>query len=88
MTEDEILKFEKIITINDESQEIYTKCMLFLLNCMYESNKLNKVYLTYFRIRTKDSEKTMNSKDIVLEWHAKNSIELNWMKQNDSNNFG
>lgn len=59
-------RYEKIITINDESYDTIRYAIDKLIFFMYKENKNKNV--EYFRLRLKDSEKSPFSKDLLLEW--------------------
>jgi len=65
------MKFEKIITINDQSFETLEKCVETLMSFMKDYNKKNNLILEYFSIRTKDSDKNPFAIDMVLNWQVK-----------------
>jgi hypothetical protein len=61
--------YEKIITINPHvninvARDLMRDSMLRLFYFMYEKSP----YVEYFEIKLKDSEKTLNAKDMVLRW--------------------
>lgn len=63
------LKRERVLIIDKyESKEIYALCFSLLMDFMYDSNALNKEVTEYFSIRTRNSAKSSNSKEMILEW--------------------
>jgi hypothetical protein len=68
MAEPQTKTYQKIITVNDESKQNILKCISILTECMYESSKHNKENIEYFRLRLMDSERSVNAKDLKLEW--------------------
>ena len=58
------IKYEKIITINDESELSMNKCVNILLHLMYSQTPET----AYFKLRLTDSQKCPFSKDLILNW--------------------
>lgn len=65
---DDLVKYEKIITINDERKETLSTSALLLINCMYETGEKNGDYPQFFRMSFTNSEKNPFAKDMKLEW--------------------
>ena len=65
--DDEMIKFEKILTINDDPYENLEKYSKILFDCMKESNKINGINLRFFSLRTRGS-RCVGAIDMVLEW--------------------
>jgi len=59
-------RFQKIITVNDESYETISHCVQKLIFYMYNTNPNPNI--EYFRFRLKDSEMGIGAKDLMLEW--------------------
>ncbi len=67
---EDLVKFEKILTLNDHSFEVLKECTLRLLFYMKETNDLNQASTEFLSLRLKDSEKNPFAKDLVIEWCA------------------
>jgi hypothetical protein len=65
---DDFLKFEKILTTNDDSFENISHMTFLLFHCMKETNEKHNVRTEYFRLKLTDSEKNPFAKDLILEW--------------------
>ncbi len=64
----DLIQYEKILTLNDESFENIQKCNLILLNFVKENCKLFNEDLQYFQINLTDSEKNPFAKDLKIKW--------------------
>ena len=67
MTE-ELIKYEKIITINHDSIDIVINCMNMLLRFIEEKCKKDNERLEYFQCNLTDSEKNQFAKDLKIKW--------------------
>lgn len=69
-------RYEKIITISqcecqiDKYNQILIESALKLMIFMFNDAKLKNEFVEYFKLRLKDSEKSVNCKDLHLEWVA------------------
>jgi len=64
----ELLKFEKILTINRYDFDFILESMQRLFVCMKETNTIHSCYTEFFSFRLKDSEKIPFAKDMILHW--------------------
>ena len=68
MSKDKLVKYEKIITLNDHSFEMIKRNSMILMYFMEEKNREDRTFTEFFQLRLKDSEKNQFAKDLVLEW--------------------
>jgi hypothetical protein len=68
MSKNELIKYEKIITLNDYSFDMIEYFTKILMNFMHEKNKNDGTFTKFFLLRLKDSENSPFAKDLVLEW--------------------
>lgn len=64
----ELVKFEKILTLNDASNETIDTCLQLLFNLMKNTNFSKELTLEYFSLKLTHSEKNPFGKDLKLEW--------------------
>ena len=64
----DLITYEKIISINDESFIVLRECMQRLLFFIEENCKNNAEDLNYFQINLTDSEKNPFAKDFKIKW--------------------
>lgn len=68
--EENLIKFNKIVTLNDDSFDVIFLATQKLMYCMKETNEKQKMRTEFFNLRLKYSEKNLFGKDLVLEWYA------------------
>jgi hypothetical protein len=68
MSNEELVKYEKIITLNDTSFDIICKTTKTLLCFMEENNSKEGMYTEFFCLRFTDSERNNFGKDLKLQW--------------------
>lgn len=68
MSDEEFIRYEKIITLNDESFDVIWKATQTLLFFMEENNRRENVYTEFFSLRFTNSERNPFGKDLKLEW--------------------
>lgn len=68
MKEKDLIHYEKIMTLNDESFSVINRCISMLLYFIQEKCKNEQEDLQYFQINFTDPEKSINSKDIKIKW--------------------
>jgi hypothetical protein len=66
--EEKTNQFEKTLVINGTSFFHILKCVEILMICMKETNEKHEQILLFFQMRLKDSEKSINSKELELRW--------------------
>lgn len=64
----ELIKFEKIITINNYSTEDIKRFVHMLFICMDETNNKHNCITQFLNMTLKDSQRSSFAKDLKLEW--------------------
>jgi len=66
--EDKLKLKKKILILNDASNEFIIKHVFILVDFMQTDLKNNGESIEYLRLKLTDSEKTLNAKELSLEW--------------------
>lgn len=68
MIKENLVHYEKIVTVNDESFLVVNKVIDVLLNFIKNKCEKDAETMQYFQINFTDSEKCMNAKDMKIKW--------------------
>ena len=64
----DLITYEKILTLNDESFSVINRCTSILYNFIQEKCIKDGENLEYFQINFTDSEKNSFAKDLKIKW--------------------